>query len=115
MQIMVWSGVVVGRFGFVEMRSEELANAAMQMDKVELCGRHVNIGRPRGYVEPPANMLTQSKLGMAEQFAKTLTSSPSKTVLLENLLTTEDLLEPNAQTEVDKEVFVWLVLISVFS
>eukprot|EP00210_Caulerpa_lentillifera_P004172 g3978.t1 len=93
-----------GRFGFVEMRSEELANAAMQMDKVELCGRHVNIGRPRGYVEPPANMLTQSKLGMAEQFAKTLTSMPSKTVLLENLLTTDELTEPDALNELMDEV-----------
>lgn len=90
----------------MEMRSEELANAAMQMDKVELCGRHVNIGRPRGYVEPPANMLTQSKLGMAEQFAKTLASTPSKTVLLENLLTTEDLTQqPEALTEVLRNEF----------
>lgn len=41
-----------GRFGFVEMRTEELATAAMQLDKVELCGRPINVGRPKGYVEP---------------------------------------------------------------
>lgn len=83
------------------MRSEELANAAMQMDKVELCGRHVNIGRPRGYIEPPTGMLAQTKLGMAEQFAKSLTGGPPKTVLLENLLSTDELAQPNAREEVE--------------
>ena len=34
------------------MRTEELATAAMQLDKVELCGRPINVGRPKGYVEP---------------------------------------------------------------
>ena len=42
-----------GRFGFVEMRTEELASSAMAMDKVDLCGRAINVGRPKGYVEPP--------------------------------------------------------------
>ena len=82
------------------MRSEELANAAMQMDKVELCGRHVNIGRPRGYIEPPTSVVAQTKLGMAEQFAKTLSGAASKTVLLENMLSPEDLNQPNAREEV---------------
>eukprot|EP00193_Tetraselmis_chui_P009847 CAMPEP_0177779310 /NCGR_PEP_ID=MMETSP0491_2-20121128/16507_1 /TAXON_ID=63592 /ORGANISM="Tetraselmis chuii, Strain PLY429" /LENGTH=346 /DNA_ID=CAMNT_0019298817 /DNA_START=897 /DNA_END=1937 /DNA_ORIENTATION=+ len=41
-----------GRFGFVELRSEELATSAMSLDKVELCGRSINVGRPKGYVEP---------------------------------------------------------------
>lgn len=93
-----------GRFGFVEMRSEELANAAMQMDKVELCGRHVNIGRPRGYIEPPTGMIAQTKIGMAEQFAKSISSTPSKSVLLENLLPSNELNEPNARTELMDEV-----------
>ena len=43
-----------GRFGFVEMRTPELASSAMALDKVELCGRNINVGRPKGYVEPPA-------------------------------------------------------------
>jgi splicing factor U2AF subunit len=42
-----------GRFGFVEMRTEELATSGMALDKVELCGRNINVGRPKGYVEPP--------------------------------------------------------------
>ena len=29
------------------------APAAMNLDKMELCGRPMNVGRPRGYVEPP--------------------------------------------------------------
>jgi splicing factor U2AF subunit len=37
----------------VEMRTEELASSAMAMDKVDLCGRAINVGRPKGYVEPP--------------------------------------------------------------
>lgn len=82
------------------MRSEELANAAMQMDKVELCGRHVNIGRPRGYIEPPTGMVAQTKIGMAEQFAKSLSTAPAKSVLLENLLSPDELKEPNARSEV---------------
>ena len=35
------------------MRTEELASSAMAMDKVDLCGRAINVGRPKGYVEPP--------------------------------------------------------------
>lgn len=37
----------------MEMRTEELASSAMAMDKVDLCGRAINVGRPKGYVEPP--------------------------------------------------------------
>lgn len=39
-----------GRFAFVELRTEELATTAMTMDKTELLGRPMNIGRPKGYV-----------------------------------------------------------------
>jgi hypothetical protein len=39
-----------GRFAFVEFRTEELATTAMTLDKTELCGRQMNIGRPKGYV-----------------------------------------------------------------
>jgi len=43
-----------GKFGFIEMRTEALATAALHLDKVELCGRRINVGRPRGYVDPNA-------------------------------------------------------------
>ena len=36
-----------GRFGFVELRTDELATSATALDKVELCGRHINVGRPK--------------------------------------------------------------------
>ena len=42
-----------GRFGFVELRTEELSSDAMKLDKINLCGREVNVGRPKGYIEPP--------------------------------------------------------------
>ena len=37
-----------GKYAFVEMRTEELASAALHLDKVELCGRSINVGRPKG-------------------------------------------------------------------
>lgn len=42
-----------GKFAFVELRTEDLASAAMFLDKFELFGRSLNVGRPRGYVPPP--------------------------------------------------------------
>lgn len=41
-----------GKFAFVELRTEELSALAMNLDKVELCGRAINVGRPRGYIDP---------------------------------------------------------------
>lgn len=42
-----------GRFAFVEFRTRELANQSMLMDKlVEVHGRHLHVGRPKGYLEP---------------------------------------------------------------
>eukprot|EP00887_Chlorella_sp_A99_P001501 scaffold8.g1501.t1 len=50
-----------GRFAFVEFRYEEMVDKAVQMDKiVELGGRVMNIGRPKGYVPPPPG---QPRLG----------------------------------------------------
>ena len=48
------------------MRSEELATSGMALDKVELCGRHINVGRPKGYVEPPQGAQPSGNLGMAQ-------------------------------------------------
>jgi RNA recognition motif-containing protein len=38
-------------FGFVEFRSEFLAHAASRLDKTDVGGRPIHVGRPRGYVE----------------------------------------------------------------
>ncbi|KAK3243750.1 hypothetical protein CYMTET_46616 [Cymbomonas tetramitiformis] len=40
------------KFAFVEFRTEELATMGLHLDKVELCGRNINVGRPRGYIDP---------------------------------------------------------------
>ena len=55
-----------GRFGFVELRTEELSCSAMQLDKVELCGRAINVGRPKGYIEPPPGARPVAALGAAQ-------------------------------------------------
>ena len=42
-----------GKFAFVEFRDEQLATVALTLfDKMEVCGRNLNVGRPRGFVEP---------------------------------------------------------------
>ncbi|PSC72638.1 splicing factor u2af 65 kda [Micractinium conductrix] len=42
-----------GRFAFVEFQTREMATKAIEMDRlVELCGRAMHIGRPKGYTEP---------------------------------------------------------------
>lgn len=93
-----------GRFGFVEMRTEELATAAMQLDKVELCGRHVNVGRPKGYVEPPSSAASQAKLGLAQMFAATLNCGPTTTVMMENLMLVESVRKESARVELLDDV-----------
>lgn len=40
------------KYSFVEFRTAELATTAMSLDKVELCGRSIHVGRPSGYVPP---------------------------------------------------------------
>lgn len=57
----VWAMPVVscqmdgsGKFAFVEFRTEEMATAALKLDRLELCGRHINVGRPKGYQEAVA-------------------------------------------------------------
>eukprot|EP00201_Polytomella_parva_P008028 CAMPEP_0175053142 /NCGR_PEP_ID=MMETSP0052_2-20121109/8758_1 /TAXON_ID=51329 ORGANISM="Polytomella parva, Strain SAG 63-3" /NCGR_SAMPLE_ID=MMETSP0052_2 /ASSEMBLY_ACC=CAM_ASM_000194 /LENGTH=639 /DNA_ID=CAMNT_0016317639 /DNA_START=186 /DNA_END=2102 /DNA_ORIENTATION=+ len=40
-----------GRFGFVEFRTKDLADAAISLDKMNIYGRAINVGRPKGYQE----------------------------------------------------------------
>ena len=84
MQIKMWG--IAGRFGFVEMRSEELASSAMQLDKVDVCGRQINVGRPKGYVEPPGGPVPAATLNAAQVFAASLARRVSSVLLLENML-----------------------------
>ncbi|MEW5312395.1 MAG: hypothetical protein WDW38_004034 [Sanguina aurantia] len=71
-----------GRFGFVELRTIELADAAVQLDKLELCGRPMNVGRPKGYAEPPPTMAANAaKLNMAQMFAAQLSGAPAPVIM----------------------------------
>lgn len=74
-----------GRFAFIELRTLALADAAVSLDKLELMGRQMNIGRPKGY-EPPPGHQQQVKLNMAQMFAAQLSGQPTNVVLLENLI-----------------------------
>uniref|UniRef100_A0A7S0RLP4 RRM domain-containing protein n=1 Tax=Pyramimonas obovata TaxID=1411642 RepID=A0A7S0RLP4_9CHLO len=47
-----------GKFCFAEFRTEELATLALHLDKVELCGRQIKVGRPRWYVDPSTPQYT---------------------------------------------------------
>ena len=42
-----------GKFAFVEFRDEAICTLALTLfDKMEVCGRSLNVGRPRGYIDP---------------------------------------------------------------
>jgi len=74
-----------GRFAFIELRTAALAVAALHLDKMELCGRQLNIGRPKGYVDPP-ELSQQAKLSAAQMFAAQVSGGPTNVVLLEGLM-----------------------------
>jgi hypothetical protein len=78
-----------GRFAFVEFRTEEMATRALEMDKVvELCGRAMNIGRPKGYVPLPPGATTHQLPQPAAQPQPTVVvaGQPTACLLLSNLL-----------------------------
>lgn len=91
---------VAGRFGFVEMRTEELATSAMALDKVDLCNRQINVGRPKGYVEPPGGHAPPATLASAQIFAAQLAKAPSRVLLLKNMLKASVLLDEQERQEV---------------
>ncbi|KAK9824055.1 hypothetical protein WJX72_007388 [[Myrmecia] bisecta] len=100
-----------GRFGFVEVRTEELASAAMQLDKVELCGRHINVGRPKGYIEPPAGAAPTPAINMAQMFAAQMRQqavapppAASAVLLLENMMLVSALRDPQERQDVREDV-----------
>ena len=42
-----------GRYAFVELRSPDMASAALQLsNQVQLLGQPISVGRPSGYVDP---------------------------------------------------------------
>lgn len=85
----------------MELLSEDLANAAMALDKVELCGRSINVGRPKGYIDPPAGHAAMApKLGLAQAFAAQLANPPATVLVLENLLRAGELQNDGERKEV---------------
>lgn len=81
------------------MRTEELSHHAMNLDKVELCGRHVNVGRPKGYVES-ASAPPPPAIGAAAAFAAQLSQEPTTVLRLDNLVKARLLLNPQEKADV---------------
>ncbi|GIL73769.1 hypothetical protein Vretimale_5365 [Volvox reticuliferus] len=118
-----------GRFAFVEFRTRELTDAAIQLDKLELCGRQMNIGRPKGYVamqmqqqtavtQAPTQLADAAKLGQAQVLAAALAgavpapantlaaaaatltvTAPTNVVLLENMVSCGTIRDENERKE----------------
>lgn len=104
------------KYSFVEFRTAELATTAMSLDKVELCGRSIHVGRPSGYVPPAgpgqadplamgmgamgnvggmATMMGMSGMGMQGMMEMALAAgagaNATKVLVLENMLSVEEL------------------------
>ena len=108
-----------GRFAFVEFRSRELANQALMMDKlVEVYGRHLHVGRPKGYMEPTAPPLplalvaptapsgagagiTSGGGGGSERGGN---QTPTRALLLSNILPAGQLRTPEERSILQEEV-----------
>lgn len=98
-----------GRFAFLEMRSEALAAAALALDKMDLCGRGINVGRPKGFIEqaaaiavvrPPASMMM-----MAPPVLDSSAFPPSsRCVLLSNLVSASAAASPAEREELRGDV-----------
>lgn len=89
------------KYSFVEMRTAELATASIALDKMELCGRALNVGRPSGYVAPSGPVAAATPMaGMAAMHTGPMASlmagmasgeqTATKCIALENMLTQED-------------------------
>lgn len=94
-----------GRYAFVELRSEELATAAVQLDKTEVAGRSINVGRPKGYIEPPTGPVTMALVpGQAQLLAQQLSSGATNVVLMEDLLPVSVVRDPKERFELIEDV-----------
>ncbi|RMZ55170.1 hypothetical protein APUTEX25_005448 [Auxenochlorella protothecoides] len=72
------------RYAFVEFRTEEMTLVALSMDKVvELCGRPLTIGRPKGWT-PPLPSAAPAAAAAAGPTAPA--AAPEQTLLLSNAL-----------------------------
>lgn len=55
-----------GRYAFVELRTPEMASAALQLsNQVQLLGQSISVGRPSGYVDPSKAQLAATAAAAA--------------------------------------------------
>ena len=76
--------------------------------QVEVCGRSINVGRPKGYVEPPAGAMP-SNIGAAQMFAATLARAPTRVLLLANMLKAPQMLDDTERIDVRSSLLVFCV------
>merc|ERR1712046_111168 len=113
-----------GKFAFIEFRTEEMAAMAMALDKVELVGRQISIGRPRGYVDPvsgqpfsgnPTAALQQLMnqgasgantipLGEAVPIMNQLGAPPTSVIQLQNMVTQDMLQDDEEYNEIVDDI-----------
>jgi splicing factor U2AF subunit len=61
--------LTTGRFAFLEIRTEQLAANLLELDKMEVAGKTLKIGRPKGYEEQFGKQMVTAKLNLAQTFA----------------------------------------------
>lgn len=90
-----------GRFAFIELRDAQLANQAMLMDKiVEIYGRHIHVGRPKGYIEnyqPEDGKEGEPSMPTVMTVEK---EKPTRVLLLANILPAEEVRKDSVRKEV---------------
>jgi hypothetical protein len=72
----------------------------MLLDKTELAGRPMNIGRPKGYIPPMEGAANNAKLGLVQQFAAQLSGGVTNVLLLDNLVNASAVRDDEQRKEV---------------
>lgn len=93
-----------GRFAFLELRTQEMAKQAMRMDKlVELHGRKMNVGRPKGFIEDYQAPVGVSAGGMSLP-TEVKVPVPTEYLLLSNIWPAGELKEKKERTSLKTAV-----------
>ena len=91
------------RYAFIEFKTAEIANAAMQLNGVDLLGRPLRLSRPAGYVEPPAPKPLLIAGAPAEE-QEEVVGAPTPFLRLDNLVATEELSDDATFKEIYDDV-----------
>ena len=92
-----------GRFAFIELRTQEMAKQAMRMDKlVEIYGRKMNVGRPKGLIEDYQGSLHANDDAVLPTEVKK--PSPSEYLLLSNIWPAGELKQKKERTSLKSAV-----------